>query len=236
MTGQPTPLTQLILGILTPMMQAAGLTDPTLARQAAQEAIEAGPPGPLTTTAQTIAFAMAALDNLRLAAPPEVAVTTKLRLRGNANALNRSSQRTARTAAEPPAPKPAASKPPTPEPSASEPQPKQPDRTVALAWAEAMTDVAAECARDLAKLPAKQRRAEIIRINALHATARQIRADATKPPPQSAPAPHLPPADIGDDTPSPLKHPGSRTHVPMVSPAPNWADRPQEISTTDEHR
>jgi hypothetical protein len=46
---------------------------------------------------------------------------------------------------------------------------------VELAWANAMTDVATECVRDLAKLPQNQRRAEIIRINALNATARQIK-------------------------------------------------------------
>jgi hypothetical protein len=174
MTPQPSPLTQVIHGILTSIIQAAGLTDPTRARQAAQEAIEACPPGPLTTTAQTVAFAMAALDNLRLAAPPEVGLTTKLRLRGNANALNRSSQR----AAAAPAPRPRAKDP--------QPQPQPPNRppsdhSVALAWADAMTDVAAECARDLAKLPPKQRRAEIIRINVLNATAKQIRNDEPDP-------------------------------------------------------
>jgi hypothetical protein len=164
MNDQPTPLTEVILSFLAPLMLAAGLTDTALARRAAQQAIAAYPPdAPLTATAQVVAFAMAALDSLRLAALPEVAVTTKLRLRGNANALHRSSQ--GATAAQP-APPPPAAAPPTP----------QPNRTVELAWADAMADVAAECARDLAKLPLKQRRAEVIRINALNATARQIRA------------------------------------------------------------
>jgi hypothetical protein len=178
MTAQSSPLTQVILSFLTPLMQAAGLADASLARQAAQEAIEACPFGPLTTTAQTVAFAMAALDSLRLAAPPEVAVTAKLRLRGNANALNRSSQRAAAT----PAPRPPTGKP------HSQPPPLSPDRPPAdhsadLAWADAMTDVAAECARDLAKLSSAQRRAQIIRINALNATARQIREDRMRPRP-----------------------------------------------------
>jgi hypothetical protein len=166
MNEQPTPLTEVILSFLTPLMLAAGLIDTTLARRATQEAIAACPPGaPLTSTAQVVGFAMAALDSLRLAAPAEVAVTTKLRLRGNANALSRSSQR---AAAAQPAPQVA-------RPAAAPPGP-QPNRSVELAWADAMTDVAAECARDLAKLPPKQRRAEVIRINALNATARQIRA------------------------------------------------------------
>ncbi len=177
--GQPTPgiltpgllspLAQVILGFLTPLMQACGQIDTDLARQAAQEAIDACPPGPLTTTAQTVAFAMAALDSLRLAAQPDIAVSSKLRLRGNANALRRSSQRGATT----PAPGPPAHTPPAP----------SADRTIALDWADAMTDVAAECARDLAKLPAKQRRTEIIRINALKTTARRIRDDQTSPRP-----------------------------------------------------
>jgi hypothetical protein len=175
MTPQPSPLTQVILGFLTPLMQAAGLTDTNLARQAAQEAIEACPSGPLTSTAQTVAFAMAALDSLRLAAPPEVAVTTKLRLRSNANALNRSGQRAAASQV----PRPSAGK---PQPQTAPPDQLPSDHSVAPtwadAWADAMTDVAAECARDLAKLPSNQRRAEIIRINALKATARQIRREA----------------------------------------------------------
>jgi hypothetical protein len=162
MNEQSTPLTEVILGFLIPLMLAAGLTDTALARRAAREAIAAYPPdAPLTATAQVVAFAMAALDSLRLAAPAEVAVTTKLCLRGSANALIRSSQR---AAAVQPAPRPAGA---PPEPRLA--------RTVELAWAEAMTDVAAECARDLAKLPPRQRRAEIIRINALNATAQKIR-------------------------------------------------------------
>jgi hypothetical protein len=160
----PTPLTEIILSFLTPLMLAAGLTDTALARRAAQEALAAYPPeAPLTATAQVVAFAMATLDNLRLAAPMEVAVTTKLRLRGNANALSRSSRN---AAAVQPAP--------IVRPAAAPPEPR-PTRSVELAWADAMTDVAAECARDLAKLPPKQRRAELIRINALNATAQQIR-------------------------------------------------------------
>jgi hypothetical protein len=104
---------------------------------------------------------MAALDSLRLAAAPDAAVTTKLRLRGNANALNRSGRRVT-TAATTPLPR-------------REPPPPQPGPNVERAWADAMTDVAAECARNVSKLPPHQRRAELIRINALHATARQIK-------------------------------------------------------------
>jgi hypothetical protein len=166
---EPTPLMEVILGFLTPLMLAAGLTDTGLARRAAQQAIADNPPGaPLIATAQIVAFAMAALDSLRLAAPADLAVTTKLRLRGNANALNRSSQRAIAAAPAEPRPNPAAAAPP------------ELNRNVELAWANAMTDVAAECARDLAKLPPNQRRAEIIRINALNATARQIRGGPTQ--------------------------------------------------------
>jgi hypothetical protein len=201
MTAQPSPLTQVILSFLTPLMQAAGVTDTGLARLAAQEAIEACPPGPLITVAQTVAFAMAALDNLRLAAPPDVALTTKLRLRGNANALNRSCQR----AAASPAPRPPANT-PNPQPPPSPDRPPS-DHSFALAWADAMTDVAAECARDLAKLPPKQRRAEIIRISALNATARQIRDEGTKPRQPAAPPPYTPQPKGGDPSLDSRSHP-----------------------------
>lgn len=177
MTDQPTPLTQIILSFLTPLMLAAGITDSALAQRAAQEAIAAGPPGSVVTTAQVVAFAMAALDSLRLSVT-EPAVTTKLRLRGNANALSRSSQRAAAAVTPPPRVEP------IPPPAAAEP-----DRGVERAWADAMTDVAAECSRRLAKLPPKQRRAEVIRIAALNETVRQIRSgQPTETSPRSCPA------------------------------------------------
>jgi hypothetical protein len=224
-----TPLMQVILGVLTPLMLAGGITDPGLARRAAQEAIAACNPGPLIAIAQVVAFALAALDSLSLSAPSDTSITMKLRLRGNANALSRSSHRASATPPAQPT-RPQANPPPvrtgTPDPpsipgaenSSSSPRDHQDrnrpdrdspernspdrnspdrnrpernspdraspdrnspdrqreDRQRELTWANAMTDVAAECSRNLARLAPKQRRAELIRIAALRATAGQL--------------------------------------------------------------
>ena len=111
-----------------------------------------------------------------------------LKLRANANALNRVTQRNtdalenqrrdtrdtadhhaalasleqAQAAIEPPQPQ----TPATPNPSRTQ------------TWAAAMTDVAAECSRNLAKLPPAQRKAEVIRIGALSEAARHIASAA----------------------------------------------------------
>ena len=91
MPDQPSPLTQIVLSLLTPLMLTAGITDTALARSAAQEAIAAYPPGRTLLVTQIVAFAMAALDNLRLSTAPGLALSMTLKLRGNANALNRAS-------------------------------------------------------------------------------------------------------------------------------------------------
>jgi hypothetical protein len=166
-------------------MLAGGITDANLARLAAQQAIAAAQAGPLVTIAQTVAFAMASLDSLRLSAPPDLSITTKLRLRGNANALNRSANRAAA------AQKPQRHKPEIPSASPKPPT-QESDRERETLWANAMTDVAAECSRNLAKLPPQQRRAEMIRIAALKATAAQLRKgdpSSAKPHPAQQPVP-----------------------------------------------
>jgi hypothetical protein len=62
---------------------------------------------------------------------------------------------------------------PRPRPKTAEPGPED-DRQVRRIWANAMTDVAAEFARDLGKRPSADRRAEIIRIGALSEAAFQL--------------------------------------------------------------
>lgn len=190
------PLLQVILSLLTPLLMAGGITDTGLARQAALQAIAAcnGGDGSLVTIAQIVGFAIAALDNLRLSADPDLSLSMKLRLRGNANALHGSGQRSTAALAsqqpnlEDPNPiAPAAIEPPAPEAIAAEwpvsqsPEPAHPLQPAPdpshgrdLLWASAMTDIAAECSRNLGRLPPAERRAEIIRINALKATARQL--------------------------------------------------------------
>jgi hypothetical protein len=87
-------LMDFILAFLSSLM--AGIsTDLPLARLAAQEAIAAYQSqgqNELVTIAQILAFALTALDNLRLSMPADLSLSMKLKLRGNANALNRSSR------------------------------------------------------------------------------------------------------------------------------------------------
>ncbi len=89
----PGPLMLFILATLSSMM-APALADQQLARLAAREAIDAYQTRgrrDVLTIGQIIAFAVAALDSLRLSMPAEISLSMKLRLRGNANGLNRSS-------------------------------------------------------------------------------------------------------------------------------------------------
>jgi hypothetical protein len=65
------------------------------ARLAAAQIIAAYQPAgsnQLINVAQVVAFAVTAIDNLRLSLPPDLSLSMKLKLRGNANALNRSAR------------------------------------------------------------------------------------------------------------------------------------------------
>ncbi|WP_158932985.1 hypothetical protein [Acidisphaera sp. S103] len=174
MTQPPNnPLLGFVLNLLTPFLIAGGLTDPALARQAAEQAVaayqEAGN-RQLLTIAQITAFALAALDNLRLSLPQDLSLSMKLKLRSNANALNRASQtatatletqrRDAPEPAEIPASLETAKTPPEPKPGANVTQ-------TDLAWAAAMTDVAAEYTTELPNLPPAQHRTHLARVSAL---------------------------------------------------------------------
>jgi hypothetical protein len=97
MTDQDKPglLMEFILAVLAPMLIGGSITDPTLARLAAQEAIgayNAKNKEELMTVAQIAGLAIAALDNLRLSAAADMSVSLKLKLRGNTAALNRAVQ------------------------------------------------------------------------------------------------------------------------------------------------
>ena len=207
---------------------------PEQAGRAAQQAIaayKAAARDQLISIAQTVAFALASLDNLRLSAAPDLSLSMKLKLRGNANALHRSTQRSAavleRQRHENHAELTIASPRPRPRRARTGPSGlaahqihrahahtaigrrlqahlrqscartavgRQPQYTSAKAtpaapseddrkrtWANAMTDVAAECARALAKLPLAQRRAETIRISALSDIARHLASGGATP-------------------------------------------------------
>ncbi|HEX4367953.1 MAG TPA: hypothetical protein VH023_14040 [Rhodopila sp.] len=183
---QPTgTLLPYLLAVLTPLLTAGGILDPDLARQAAMETIaacQAAGNHQLLSTGQIVAFALAALENLRLSAPPDVSLSMKLKLRGNANALNRASQK---TAAMPDGPATAPDQhpiPPEPDPADPIPSlqsartviaqaravtPASEDRETDLRWGQAMTDIAAEYTAELPALPPDQRRTHLIRIDAL---------------------------------------------------------------------
>jgi len=172
-----------VLGCITPLLIAGGITDPQAARAAAQQAIEAHAGTPLHA-GQAVAFALASLDSLRLSAPDTVPIPMKLKLRGNANALNQTATRHATaTPAEPAAtavPDPSAEATAIEALTATESllsatqTPTNSNRKHELAWANAMLQVAAEQKAGLAKLPPHHRQQEIRRIATLSAAAKQI--------------------------------------------------------------
>ncbi len=247
------PLLDVILGFLAPILLAAGVADIQLARLAAQEAIAAyqtGGQGNLVTIAQVVGFAIASLDALRLSAAPDASLSMKLKLRGNANALSRSTQRSLQTHTPPastndePAHAEALAaleqaqtlqaqtrqaqtrqaetlQAQTPE------RPSDPDRQRELAWADAMTDVAAESAREFARLPPEQRRTQTIRIAALSAMARDLRLGH---PPLPTPHSGTPPSGARPSG-TPGQHPpqqGIAQHELMIQ-------RPEDMQT-DQHQ
>jgi hypothetical protein len=189
----PNPLMEFVLGLLAPFLMNGSITDPGLARAAAEQAIAAcrtdGQQN-LVSITQILGFALASLDNLRLSMPADVSLSMKLKLRGNANALHRSAQLATpdRQHREP------AAMPAEPQPPRTEPDPRdtlvaiedtrsllqqaqttqQPERRRLLSWASAMTDIAAEHAAALAQLPAAQRQDQLTRIRALIETARTL--------------------------------------------------------------
>lgn len=87
-------LLEFVLSLLVPFLATGPLTDAALARRAAEDTIaayKAAGQDQLVTIAQLVAFALAALDNLRLSMPADLSLSMKLKLRGNAGTLNRAS-------------------------------------------------------------------------------------------------------------------------------------------------
>ena len=143
------PLLDFLLAVLASIMGSA-LDDPALARRAAQQAIDAYQPQntyELIATGQILSFAMAALETLRQAASPDLSPAKKLKLRGNANGLNRAARDNTRildkirqtAAAET---RIAAWQQPDPPQDATAPEPK-PANESHPDWAAAMNRVAA---------------------------------------------------------------------------------------------
>jgi hypothetical protein len=167
-------LMAILPGLLVPLLANGPDADRNLAHRAARQAIEGyrGTPGELVTITQIIGFALAALDDLSLSMAADLSVSAKLRLRGNASALNRASLSAAAALdrirqptdpdlhewADQPDPfptEPPASQTPAPEPPA--PQPVSDtlpvDEQNRHHWANAMASVAAELRSRATQVP-----------------------------------------------------------------------------------
>jgi hypothetical protein len=180
-------LMAILPGLLVPLLASGPEADRGLAHRAALQAIEAyraSTQGELVTIAQIIGFGLAALDDLSLSMATDLSVSAKLRLRGNANALNRASLRATAaldriqqpmepgldewaghdpsaielTASEPPASEPLMPEPLWPDPPArqavSDTLPL--DQQNRLHWANAMASVAAELRTRATQVPHAQ--------------------------------------------------------------------------------
>jgi hypothetical protein len=175
------------LSLIAPLLMIGGVTDIDLARKAATETIaayKATGQDQIVSIAQIVGFALVSLDNLRLSVPSDVSLTMKLKLRGNANAMNRASQRATATLEGQRREAPVQEADPVAVIAALEEAKTEvaqagvgdgsADRGVDLAWAGAMTEVAAEYAAELAGLAPAQRRTHLARIGALSDIARAL--------------------------------------------------------------
>jgi hypothetical protein len=92
-------LMSLIIALLSPMFLGVSAGDVSLARLAATETVNAYRArnhADLIAIAQIIAFGLAALGSLSLAMADDISLPMTLRLRGNANACNRSAEQNRR--------------------------------------------------------------------------------------------------------------------------------------------
>ena len=160
------PLMTFILTALAAMM-APTLNDLALARLAAREAIDAYQARgqhELMTIGQIVAFAVTALDTLRLSMPDDLPLPMKLRLRGNANGLNRASRDCTRSLEK-------AQISPTPKPP---PEAKTPQPLPELDWAEAMQSMAATL-QDATTASPEERETDALWIEALNNVSGELR-------------------------------------------------------------
>ena len=183
------PLLTFILAALSSMM-APTLSDLALARLAAQEAIDAYQARArhdLMTIAQIVGFAITALDTLRLSMPDDLSLSMKLRLRGNANGLNRSSRdctkllEKARLSAGVPAESPS-SAPVSAEKASQAPKPEA--TLTGTDWADAMQSMAATLQADATTASPAQRDADALWIEALKNVGcelRQAKRESVRP-------------------------------------------------------
>jgi hypothetical protein len=208
-----TSLVNLVLALLTPMFLWSTAGDIRLAQIAAAETLNdycVTNRLSLLAVAKIIAFDIATLSSLSLSMGEDVSILLALRLRGNANSLDRSGERNRRaleaarqsvSADEPieaaiaqaeqmvreakartQAHRPAEPEPAQPPPPAAH---TQADHHRQAAWADAMTRVAEQLTTGLKDLPPDQRSNEMARIKALTTAAGDL---ATGARPLPAPA------------------------------------------------
>jgi hypothetical protein len=96
-TDEPDAMLEVILALLAPIMMTGGITDARLAARQAIAAYKGYGQHQLVAIAQVVGFAIASLDNLRLAMAADLPVPMKLKLRGNAAVLSRASQQASTT-------------------------------------------------------------------------------------------------------------------------------------------
>ena len=188
-TPQTSYLMDFILSVLTPLLAAGAIPDIQLARRAAMEAIaayNARAEDELVTAAQAVTFALTALDNLRLSMTSDLSLTMKLKLRGSANALNRSALnstqalekiRHPKPAPAPRAAKPAASppkEPATPQPQPTTVQPAPNDQANRLHWAAAMRREAADLRSSSTDVTPEQRQTDTMWATVLNEVANEL--------------------------------------------------------------
>jgi hypothetical protein len=232
MNDQPNPLMEFILRLLAPLLMAGSVTDLERARQAAVQAIEiytARGQSELITIGQIVGFAITALDDLRLSMGPDLSLSMKLKLRGNANALNRSSLHATATLNQPrPAPTWAPEEPATPtEPTKIEPAEIEPvSATLPVAqqnrlnWANAMSKTTADLQSRAAQVSPAQRQTDRRWINVLTEVAGQLRAE-----PQ--------PAETASATTNPVTAAlAPQTRGPIANPAPRKASAKASLLRT----
>ena len=173
----------------------------------------------LIAVAQLVAFGFATLSSLSLSMDDALSLNMVLRLRGNANACNRSAeanrralqashQATDSATVEPDAPSPQAHPPADTaqasrqrpdgaslapaHPPANTAQPTTADQQRRALWAAAFAEVAAECAAELPYLPPAEQHAASIHIAALNSSASALSPGLRAS--QGVPAPKLEPS------------------------------------------
>jgi hypothetical protein len=210
----PNVLLNVVVALLAPMFLWCTGGDVAFARLAAMETLDAyRPAGPrsLITATKIIAFELAALWSLSQSMSDEISLSMTLRLRGNANSMDRAAERNRQTleqdcriAEAPELPGQAsleeavadaqrmvqeanarikAARPPQAPAPAAAPAARapMPEDTRRTAWAGAMVEVAGELAADVGKLPPNERAAEMMRVEALTQTAAALVSGAPLP-------------------------------------------------------